>query len=260
MLTNIALTGGPLILFALFSLTVLVFAIIVALIIGLLVAIAFTVFAVGTALIVLFPTVFFTTLAATFLFLWGLGGYYILKKFNKPQGGGDNVVQTGAIGDKLNEFTGGKLGFIMGPAKESQQDGQFAEADGKKLEADSADRARKEVKAEKKQREEKKEKEEQHPTSNGTPKKAANTNGTPKAPTSTADVQKHVSNGANGVKKNLNADGVNNATNQVTKNAGPAGDAAKKVTKTANVDGVQNKLNGTTGTVKGTLGGATGLM
>ena len=41
--------------------------------------------AVGFALIILLPVLFFTTAAATFIWLWGVGGYYILKWFNKKE-------------------------------------------------------------------------------------------------------------------------------------------------------------------------------
>ena len=49
---NFALTGIPLFLFALFTITVALFSLIVGLILGLLGAVFFIVFAVGTALVV----------------------------------------------------------------------------------------------------------------------------------------------------------------------------------------------------------------
>jgi hypothetical protein len=90
---NFALTGVPLGLFILFTITVGLFALIVGLILGLLaavvcilfalsVAVIFIAFATGTALCFVLPVIFFTTMSATFLFLWGLGGYYILKWAN----------------------------------------------------------------------------------------------------------------------------------------------------------------------------------
>jgi hypothetical protein len=107
-------------LFILFTLTVFIFSLVVALLVGLLVAIGFTLFMVVVALIILFPTVFFTSLTACFLFLWGLGGYYLLKWFNK----GDMPAAEGdAIGDKLNALTGGRLDFIIGGARQEQQNG-----------------------------------------------------------------------------------------------------------------------------------------
>ncbi|CAK4032993.1 hypothetical protein DOTSEDRAFT_72572 [Lecanosticta acicola] len=85
---NLALTGIPLGLFILFSLSVFIFALVVALVVGLLAAILFTLGAVGLALIVVFPIIMFTTVAACLLFLWGLGGYYILKWASSDKEGG----------------------------------------------------------------------------------------------------------------------------------------------------------------------------
>ncbi|KXT09721.1 hypothetical protein AC579_1690 [Pseudocercospora musae] len=115
---NLALTGIPLGLFVLFSLSVFIFALVVALVVGLLAAVLFTLFMVGVALIVVFPTVMFTTGAACFLFLWGLGGYYILKWANGEGGGESKQAPEGqAIGDQLNSLTGGRLGGLMEGAR-----------------------------------------------------------------------------------------------------------------------------------------------
>jgi energy-coupling factor transporter transmembrane protein EcfT len=94
----VTLTGIPLLMFIVFSITVFVFSLVAAIIIAVLIALLFTVFCVGVALLIVLPTVFATTMGATFLFLWGLGGYYILKWFNStsPARPGE------AIGDKLN--------------------------------------------------------------------------------------------------------------------------------------------------------------
>lgn len=83
-------------------------------------ALLFTAFMVGVALIVVLPTVFMTTAAASFVFLWGLGGYYILKWFNK----GAPAPEGGAIGDKLNSLTGGRLDFLMDGARNLQSNAQ----------------------------------------------------------------------------------------------------------------------------------------
>lgn len=76
--TQIAFTGLPLLLFFAFSLTVFLFSLIAALLIGLIAALLFTVFMLGVALVVILPTVFLTTFAASFVYLWGLGGYYLM--------------------------------------------------------------------------------------------------------------------------------------------------------------------------------------
>lgn len=115
---NLALTGIPLGLFVLFSLSVFIFALVVALIVGLLAAVLFTVAMVGIALFFVLPTVMFTTGAACFLFLWGLGGYYIIKWANGDSKGEPKQAPAGeAIGDKLDRLTGGRLSGFMDSAR-----------------------------------------------------------------------------------------------------------------------------------------------
>lgn len=132
LLTNFALTGLPLVMFAVFTLTVFVFSLVAALLVALLVALLFTAFMVGVALLVMLPTVFLTTMGASFLFLWGLGGYYIMKWFNE---GGDSPAPKGsAIGDKLNSLTGGRLDFLMNDTRSQayKNEANKKEDDGEK--------------------------------------------------------------------------------------------------------------------------------
>lgn len=82
-LSQIALTGLPLGLFVVMTITVVVFSLLGALILGLLGALVFIVITVGFALLILLPTVFITTFAAAFIWLWGVGAYYIVKWFNQ---------------------------------------------------------------------------------------------------------------------------------------------------------------------------------
>jgi hypothetical protein len=111
------LTGLPLLLFFTFTITVFLLALLVALILGLLAAVLFTVVMVLCALVIVLPTVFLTTFAATFLFLWGLGGYYILQWFNE----GNMPAEPGtAVGDKLNNWTGGRMGWLMDGSRKKQ--------------------------------------------------------------------------------------------------------------------------------------------
>ena len=99
------------------TISVAVFALIAALIIGLLGAVLFIVVAVGFALIILLPTLFVTTAAATFIWLWGLAGYYILKKFNQKEIPGIHT-----------DMKEGSLDAIMGkPKPTSQEDGESDE-------------------------------------------------------------------------------------------------------------------------------------
>ncbi|KAK7524270.1 hypothetical protein IWZ03DRAFT_322346 [Phyllosticta citriasiana] len=110
LLAQLALSGFPLIMFGVFTVTVFVFSLIVALLVGVLVALLFTAFMVGVALLVVLPTTFITTLGASFVFLWGLGGYYIVKWFNQSDGA---ALEGSAVGDKLNNLTGGRISFLM---------------------------------------------------------------------------------------------------------------------------------------------------
>jgi len=134
LLANIVLSGPPLLLFIVFTTTVFIVSVVAALLIGLIAAVLFTVFMVLVALFVILPTVFLTTLGATFLFLWGLGGYYILKWFNE----GDSPAEVGnAIGDKLNALTGGRLGWLMKSARNPKQNAGVPEKES--LKVDKAD-------------------------------------------------------------------------------------------------------------------------
>lgn len=65
------------------TITVVVFSLIGALLLGLLGALVFIVIIVGFALLILLPTIFITTFAAAFIWLWGVGAYYIIKWFNQ---------------------------------------------------------------------------------------------------------------------------------------------------------------------------------
>ena len=234
-------------LFILFGLTVFTFSLIVALIVGLVIAVLFSLSAVGIALLFLFPLIFFTTLAACFFFLLGLGGYYIFKKFN--QGG---VGAPGdAIGDKINSITGGKLNFLMGEAREKHAEDRLGDAQKTWSHGASGYYGDKEHAYQ-----------QNGPQQNGTNQNAnkqnghanGDGNGTPrkqaehsKGTTSGSDAKSHASNATDGVRKNLNADSLQNQASK----APVVGDATKQV------KGTPKKLNGATGTVKGTASGAT---
>jgi len=179
LLTNFALTGLPLIMFIVFTVTVFVFSLVAALLIGILVALLFTAFMVGVALLVVLPTVFLTTMGASFLFLWGLGGYYIFKWFNK--GGEGPLPEGSAIGDKLNSLTGGRLDFLMDPIR--------------------------------KQEAQREKKEEQHEKANGHPRKLEKKNDMANA------AKDNVGNVTNKVTKTANVDEVTKKTDGVTKTA-----------------------------------------
>lgn len=93
-----ALSGVPLGLFVIMTITVIIFSLLGALLVGLLGALVFIVVAVGFALIILLPTLFITTFAAAFIWLWGVGGYYILKWFNQKEIPGIHIPLKDGLG------------------------------------------------------------------------------------------------------------------------------------------------------------------
>ncbi|KAL9126875.1 MAG: hypothetical protein Q9175_007839 [Cornicularia normoerica] len=124
--SQIALTGFPLGLFIVMTITVVVFALLAGLIIGLVGAVLFIVVCVGFALVILLPTLFLTTAAATFIWLWGMGGYYILKKFNKKEIPGIHTDMKGGPGGLKNQ-----LGAITGEGgPQGDPSGEEKQADG----------------------------------------------------------------------------------------------------------------------------------
>lgn len=114
---------------------VLVFSLVAALVIGVLGALVFTVFCVGFALLILLPTLFITTFAGAFIWLWGVGGYYILKWFNKKDipGINSNLGDSMGLSALDGEAKGGEAGKSKKDANgtpKKSQDGQKALANG----------------------------------------------------------------------------------------------------------------------------------
>jgi hypothetical protein len=144
LLTQIAFSGIPIALFITFTIAVFIFSLIAALLIGIVVALLFTVVMVLVALFVVLPTVFMTSFAAAFVFLWGLGGYHILKWLNE---GNSPAPEGTAIGDKLNNLTGGRISWLMdGARKKHEGDGGVKE--GAKKETGQQEEDSKESKGE----------------------------------------------------------------------------------------------------------------
>jgi hypothetical protein len=81
LLSQVAFSGIPIILFVLLTVGVLVFSLVAALVVGILAALLFTVFCVGFALLILLPTLFITTFTGVGVWLWGWGAYHIVKWF-----------------------------------------------------------------------------------------------------------------------------------------------------------------------------------
>jgi hypothetical protein len=100
-LSQIALSGLPLGLFIVMTITVVLFSLIAGLLVGLIGALLFIVFALGFALCILLPTLFFTTFAGVFIFLFGLGAYYIVKWFNEKSIPGIHTGLTEGVKEKM---------------------------------------------------------------------------------------------------------------------------------------------------------------
>ncbi|KAL8970778.1 MAG: hypothetical protein Q9197_003633 [Variospora fuerteventurae] len=138
-LSHLALSGVPMGLFIIMTITVVVFSIVAALILAVLAAVVFSVVCVGFALIILLPTLFVTTAAASFIWLWGVGAYYILKWFNKKEIPGIHKPMEDGMTDGLglDALTGDKApppsekanghaasGSANGHAKEGKKEGK----------------------------------------------------------------------------------------------------------------------------------------
>ncbi|KAG8532259.1 uncharacterized protein KY384_003900 [Bacidia gigantensis] len=115
--SHIAISGFPLGLFMVMTIAVALFAIIAALLLGLLAALVFIVLCVGFALIFLLPTLFVTTAIATFIFLWGVGTYYILKYFNEKDIPGIHKPLGEGLSNEAKNYA--EVGQIQGYGQDS---------------------------------------------------------------------------------------------------------------------------------------------
>jgi hypothetical protein len=131
LLSQLALSGGPLALFFIMSLTVLVFALLAGVIVGVVGALLFTVFCVGVGLLILLPTLFVTMFAACFIFLWGIGAYYIVKWFNKKDVPG---IHTDAVDGTKSQLGLDGIpalnGEVPGPLGQKSKSPPLKEKDG----------------------------------------------------------------------------------------------------------------------------------
>ena len=114
------LAGLPIILFLAFGITTLLVSLTTCLLLGILAALTVTFFIVGITLIFVVPTVFIASSSATFIFIWGLVGYTILRRLNGGQPPSKRGTQ---VGDKLQGLTGGRLGLWIGDGAKDRQAG-----------------------------------------------------------------------------------------------------------------------------------------
>lgn len=161
LLSQIALSGMPLALFALMTLTVFIFALLAGILVGVLGALLFIVAAVGFALIILLPVLFFTTGAAVFIWLWGMGAYFIVKWFNQKEIPGVHTDLAGGLskasglgdlpgigGNPLNDEGLDLKSTLSGSSKERES--QNGSTTGQKAEkTDKSDKSEKAEKGEK---------------------------------------------------------------------------------------------------------------
>lgn len=88
LISQLAFSGVPLLLFALLSIGVLLFSLVTALVLGILSSLLFTAFCVGIALLVLLPVLMVTTFLGIVVCGWGWVGWLVLKWFGKVNTGG----------------------------------------------------------------------------------------------------------------------------------------------------------------------------
>ncbi|KAF2095233.1 hypothetical protein NA57DRAFT_79722 [Rhizodiscina lignyota] len=117
LLVNLLMTGLPILFFAIFSISVLVFSLTFCFLAGLTIALLWTGLLVGIALLILLPTMFVTSVFASFIFFWGFVGYIILKWLTDS---GSPAKKRETIGNQLNDFTGGRLHFLIDAAGHDQ--------------------------------------------------------------------------------------------------------------------------------------------
>ncbi|KAI1623140.1 hypothetical protein EDD37DRAFT_666916 [Exophiala viscosa] len=98
MLSQIALNGLPLILFACMSISVFVFSLLSGILVGVIGALLFVAGTLGFALLFLLPTLFFSTSAAVFIWLWAMGGYVVFKWFSQKDGSGAPAKPAALVG------------------------------------------------------------------------------------------------------------------------------------------------------------------
>ncbi|KAK2761168.1 hypothetical protein FQN54_001689 [Arachnomyces sp. PD_36] len=106
LLSQLAFSGVPVLLFALLAIGVLLFSLVTALVVGVLVAILFTALCVGFGLLVLLPVLMITTFLGVAVCGWGWVGWFLLKWFGMIDGdGGGDGRGDGGLGKKQD---GGK--------------------------------------------------------------------------------------------------------------------------------------------------------
>jgi xanthosine utilization system XapX-like protein len=128
LLSQLALSGPAIALFFIMTITVVIFALLAGILVGLIGALLFIVAAVGFALIILLPVLFFTTAAAVFFWLWGIGTYYIVKWFNEKPVPGIHESLPGGVAEQsgLKDLPGLNGEPLLGGGEDSGKGGDQA--------------------------------------------------------------------------------------------------------------------------------------
>ncbi|KAL6250059.1 hypothetical protein RBB50_002360 [Rhinocladiella similis] len=115
--SQIALNGLPLIVFACTTVSVFIFSILAGILVGVIGGLLFVVPAIGFALLILMPLLFFTTATAVFLWFWGVAAYAVIDWLSQKETASGR--QSGGNG-KTHGSNGGPLPTQNG-ADESTQ-------------------------------------------------------------------------------------------------------------------------------------------
>ncbi|KAK5100140.1 hypothetical protein LTR70_003332 [Exophiala xenobiotica] len=120
LLSQVALSGFPLLLFVIMTITVAILALVVGLLVGLIGAVLFILGAIGFGLAFLLPTLFFTTATGVAIWLFGMGAYYIIKWFNDKEVPGIHKP----MGEELKNSTGLSADSLMGGGGDAGKAGE----------------------------------------------------------------------------------------------------------------------------------------
>ena len=222
LLSQIALSGPPIFLLVALTIGVGVFALLAGLIIGLVGALLFIVAMIGVALVIILPTLFVTTFAAAFIWLWGMGLYYIIKWFNeKPVPGIHTSLKDGIMEKSgLQGIQDSIMGGFNGDNKPPPADEQDASSRNGHVNGEKEDHEKENHDDRKPQKLPPKKTPEKKEGTNVAPKKRTESPANSKSPASTVKIT---------------GSDVAKAGGDLKKKTGPVGNAADGVTGAAGI-------------------------
>lgn len=146
LLSQVAFSGIPLLLFVMITVGVFVFSFVAALVVAVLSALLFTVFCVGFALLLLLPTLFVTTSTGVGVWLWGWAAYHLVKWFRgadmekqlpKLRSGLASNVRGGYGGDNVSISNETNEKYLPSYEQDAGQDPKSQQLQETKKEVDS---------------------------------------------------------------------------------------------------------------------------